>query len=407
MEDFGTLMGSFRVIKRERKATVKRDPDYGAQYVRNVSPRLDSKCEDQVSTPTRKTASRSPRQTPSPLKKTLFYTVPTDPDVQKCKGAREWRVRIPSSPGCIGVGYMSFASLAAARNYAEALRNPPPPKPSPKYKPRPDLRRGRIRKSRAKPKTVTVEVVAEEPPATPTTPTNETKKRKGRRNQDLTAEEHEAFLCILGDVDLSGVCDDVVGIGNVDAVDGVDAIEHCAFEQQAPPTVQNSKSSRRGYVRTTQLLCKEVLPDDSPEPVVLEEAARTIPSPLTLPPSIVDSAKADDVETPYSPPWSPSSTLVANLDNVRVVSAIAPHKTSKRAFKASLFELPGAPSLQKSITFVPIKIPPLLHAKVRRFRPCKSKASRATFSDLVSSNVFEVMASIELETPAPVAELFV
>ena len=149
--------------------------------------------------------------------------------------------------------------------------------------------------------------------------------------------------------------------------------------------------------------------EDSLAPFVANELAFTASPPLTLPPSMVETVSTTaekHVEEPYAPPWSPSPTLVTGLNTVRVVRTIPPTDVGKSAFKASLFDFPGRPSLKKSLTFVRAGAPsPLLH---RRARPRRSKfpLPMATFSGLVADDVAGVMASDARAMPVPVGAMF-
>ena len=70
--------------------------------------------------------------------KTLFYTTKFDEDVEKCRGAAEWRVKIEGMKHAPTV-YAFFASLDAAMNFAKHRRARPveTPKPRPRKRVRP------------------------------------------------------------------------------------------------------------------------------------------------------------------------------------------------------------------------------------------------------------------------------
>lgn len=76
---------------------------------------------------------------------TIFYTVASHKDVQKCKGDRLWRVKTSTKESRRDL-FQTFASEAAAINFANALINPPPPPPPPTRMRRKDARVGRKRK---------------------------------------------------------------------------------------------------------------------------------------------------------------------------------------------------------------------------------------------------------------------
>lgn len=106
MKESETLLEAFRAVKRQRTARKLIEPDTG---------------------PT------NHYQTP-PIRRGVFYTINTDSMIEKCRGVPEWRVKVPSmgnaskaAAGYKGVLYATFASLPAAKTYANSLRNPTPP----------------------------------------------------------------------------------------------------------------------------------------------------------------------------------------------------------------------------------------------------------------------------------------
>lgn len=90
-----TLLETFSASKRRRIPKISTDPEYGNQYVRTSGRRY-------------------------------YYATDEGGLVEKCRGVRLWRVRVPSNcnSSFSGMKNATFASLAAAQKFAKALQSP-------------------------------------------------------------------------------------------------------------------------------------------------------------------------------------------------------------------------------------------------------------------------------------------
>jgi len=191
MDDTDPLTGTFRCTKRLRTPTKKIAPDTPL-----------------VVTQRRKGAGTGPR--------TLFYATEHDEAIEKCKGAAEWRVAMPSSGvqcDCGGRMYAIFASLEAATNFLKRLRNPPPPKPKRVDK---RLNRRRDRKKRVVCDSQDVEILND---------TDSVMK--------LLDDENE-FALVLGDVPIDiGITESVATADDLACDEELDGVD---WDTPAPPT---------------------------------------------------------------------------------------------------------------------------------------------------------------------------
>ena len=117
-----TLLETFSASKRRRIPKISIDPEYGNQYVRTSGRRY-------------------------------YYATDEGGLVEKCRGVRLWRVRVPSNcnSSFSGMKNATFASLAAAQKFARALQSPSAPAAPPTA---PAARPSRRSSKRSKPDTV-------------------------------------------------------------------------------------------------------------------------------------------------------------------------------------------------------------------------------------------------------------